>query len=189
MKIRQVGLILVSSLVALTNAPSVSGQDWEAADVATVRLKPSAFKTLPVTVREYLDQRRCTIPQSESDPAPHNIVRGRFTSSTATDIAVLCSVDRVSTVLVFRGGNTSDVSELARRPDRGYLQGMGGGRIGYSRALAMAEPGMIRELHATYGGPQLPPLDHDGINDAFVDKASAIWYWYRGKWLALQGAD
>ncbi len=26
-------------------------------------------------------------------------------------------------------------------------------------------------------------IDHDGINDAFVEKASTIKYWYDGKWL------
>ena len=33
------------------------------------------------------------------------------------------------------------------------------------------------------------PLDHDGINDAFLEKASAIHYLHRGKWTLLRGMD
>jgi hypothetical protein len=47
----------------------------------------------------------------------------------------------------------------------------------------------ISQHHKRYGGPEPPPLDHEGINDAFVEKASGVWYWYRGKWLRLSGAD
>ena len=57
------------------------------------------------------------------------------------------------------------------------------------RALRVADRRYIREQHAAFGGPQPPPLDHDGINDIYVEKASVVWYWYRGKWLHLQGAD
>jgi hypothetical protein len=40
-----------------------------------------------------------------------------------------------------------------------------------------------------YGGPQPPPIDHHGIDDAFLEKASITWYFNNGKWLRLQGAD
>ena len=43
--------------------------------------------------------------------------------------------------------------------------------------------------HELYGGPKPPPLDHDGINDMFVGKASVVWYRYQGRWLQLTGAD
>jgi len=32
-------------------------------------------------------------------------------------------------------------------------------------------------------------LDHDGINDTFVEHASVVWYWYGRRWLQLTGAD
>jgi hypothetical protein len=182
-------IFLASALVALSTGVLIS-QDWQAANAATVRLKPSAFPELPVTVRRYLERRGCEIPQAFSDKAPHNVVRGRFTSASQSDIAVLCSTGRVSTVLVFRGGNTSAVAELAQRPDEIFLQVVdAGGVVGYSRALGVASPSYIREHHAAYGGPTPPPMDHDGINDIFVEKASVVWYWYRGRWLQLQGAD
>ena len=80
--------------------------------------------------------------------------------------------------------------ELARQPDRNYLQNVGpGGVIGFSRALGVADPKFIREHHEWYGGPEPPPLDHDGINDMFVGKASVVWYRHAGRWLQLTGAD
>jgi hypothetical protein len=189
MKARDVGVVLVSAIFGLASMAASGRQDWEAANAATVRLRPSSFQDLPAVVRDYLERRRCTIAQSFYDKAPHNIVRGRFTSAARTDIAVLCSVDRVSTVLVFRGGGISEVSELARHPDEQFLQVVNPGVIGYSRALGVADPDYIRQRHAAYGGPMPPPLDHDGINDVFVEKASVVWYWHEGKWLQLQSAD
>ena len=38
-------------------------------------------------------------------------------------------------------------------------------------------------------GPEPPPIDHQGINYAFIEKASVVLYWYEGQWLCLQGAD
>jgi len=61
---------VVSALAVLASDGTLRGQDWHAANRATVRLKPSAFPELPVAVRRYLD--------------------GRFTSAGQIDIAVLC---------------------------------------------------------------------------------------------------
>jgi hypothetical protein len=164
--------------------------DLDRADRATIRLSPSAFPALPRAVRRELERRGCVIPQAFSNRAPHNIVRGRFTSSAHHDWAVLCSRRQVSSILVFRGGSVASVLQLARQPDRGYLQTVGpGGVIGFSRAIGVADPKFIREHHEWYGGPQPPPLEHDGINDMFVEKASIVWYRYRGRWLQLTGAD
>jgi hypothetical protein len=183
-------IFFAAGLVALTAGAVPTVQDWRAANAATVRLKPAAFLDLPVIVRRYLERLGCEIPQAFSDKASHNVVRGRFTSETQTDIAVLCSKAQVSSVVVFRGGTTSAVAVLAEHPDEGYLQVVdAGGAVGFSRALSVASPSYIREHYAAYGGPKPPPLDHDGINDIFVEKASVVWYWYRGRWLQLQGAD
>jgi hypothetical protein len=40
-----------------------------------------------------------------------------------------------------------------------------------------------------YGSVKPPPIDHQGIDDAFAGKASVVLYFYRGKWLELTGAD
>ena len=167
--------------------------EWERADEETVRLPPEAFDDLPAAVQEELAARGCTIPQaSHMGLEKSNVVRGNFTQSGQTDIAVLCSRERVSSILVFRGGSELDVAELASAPDSDYLQGAGDGEIAFSRALGVASPEYIRmcyEALKAHGVPEPPPLDHEGIDNIFVGKASSIWYWYEETWLVLAGAD
>lgn len=183
----------LAAFLMLSQVPSArqspSPEDWTRADQATVRLEPGAFPDLPLAVREELQRRGCTIPQAFTGGSPHNAVRGRFISSRETDWAVLCSRQRTSSILVFRAGSPTAVIELARRPDADFLQVTGPGSIGYSRAVGVASPQYIREHHEQYGGAQPPPIDHDGINDIFVEKASIVWYWHAGRWLQLTGAD
>jgi hypothetical protein len=183
-------ILVASALTNVSGAESAMSQNWEQANVATVRLKPSAFLEVSAPVRAELERRGCVVPQSYSNKVPHNVVRGRFTSSTQTDLAVLCSKDLVSSILVFRGGSTASVAELAKRPDADFLQVVAsGGVVGYSRALRAADPTSIREHYQRYGRPKPPLLDHDGLEDIFVGKASVVWYWHGGRWLQLQAAD
>ena len=91
---------------------------------------------------------------------------------------------------MFPGGAASAAVEIATGPDSTYLQTIdGNGTVGYSRAIDVADAKYIREHYVAYGGPKPPPFDHEGINDIFIEKASVVWYWYRGRWLKLQGAD
>jgi len=166
-----------------------SAQDWQRADAATVRLRPAVFSDLPTPIRQSLERRGCTVPQLHAVEAPHNVIRGHFTSAAQIDVAVLCSKARVSSILVFRGGSTTDVAVLASSPDKDFLQGLGPGVIGYSRSLDAVGPKYIQDHYLRYGGPKPPPLDHDGIDDGFDGKASVVRYWYRGHWLQLTGAD
>jgi hypothetical protein len=182
-------LIWLQLVALMSGVPQISAEAWNVADRMTKRLPPSAFSNLPTQLRTDLERRGCTIPQPYGASEPDNVIRGRFTSSGQTDWAVLCSRAQVSSILLFRGGSPSAVVELASRPDRHSLQGVGGGRIGFSRKLGVATPKSIQDFYKAYGGHRPPPLDHDGIEDAFVDKASVIKYWYRDRWLDLQGSD
>jgi hypothetical protein len=80
-------------------------------------------------------------------------------------------------------------AELARVEDKNYLQGLGEGRVGYSRAIQTVDRKYIMTHYRAYGGPQPPPIDHHGIDDIFLGKASVTHYWHEGQWLRLQGAD
>ena len=178
-------LVLVATLGLLASG---SPQDFEKADLTTKRLAPAIFASLPLGIRRNLETRGCTIPQAFTANRPGNVIRGRFTSAAATDWAALCSVNRVSSILVFRGGSVSSVAELATFPDSTFLQVVGpNAAIGYSRTIVAATAGYIRERNRN--NPQLPRLDHDGINDLFVEKGSSVWYWDGGRWLELDGAD
>jgi hypothetical protein len=179
------------SYLAVVAAVAVAGgQDWDRAEREIRRLSPSAFPDLPMAIRADLARRGCLIPQPFSARRPENVIRGRFTSASQRDWAVLCSIAGTSSILVFRAGSVTDVAELQPFPDRTFLQVIGDNfAVGYSRAIGVADARFIREHHRQYGGPEPPPLDHDGIDDIFVEKGSSVWYWYRGQWLKLQGAD
>ena len=190
-------LRLVMTLTGLVFAVSMLGAqgiapaaEWTRADAETVRLAPSRFGSLPAAVRKELDRRGCRVPQTYAATAdrPDNVIRGRFTSATTIDWAVLCSRQRRSTVLVFRGGGVAKIDELAPGDDVGRLQSIGEGRIGYSRAIYPASPSDIR-AHNPDPDPPLPVLDHAGIHDAFIEKGSVIWYWSGGRWRELAGAN
>jgi hypothetical protein len=144
---------------------------------------------LPAAIVADLEHRACTIPQVWFDSVPGNVLSGHFRNATQVDWAVLCSVNRVSSILVYRAGRTDSVAELATTPDRDLLQGVGAGRIGYSRAIRVVGAEVMRRYRRAGDGSPLPPLDHQGIEDAFVEKASLVWYWHEGKWLTLPGAD
>ena len=155
------------------------------------RLSPDAFAELPLEIREALKTRGCTIPQAYVPESPHNVIQARFTKADTLDIAVLCSRDQKSSILVFLGGLAEEMKELASEPDRMFLQGGVDGDIWFSRRIDVISPQTIRKYLEWHGDevPDLPPLDHDGIDDNFVGKASVIWYWREGQWMGLPGAD
>jgi hypothetical protein len=178
---------LIGAWLLLGQFPSPS--EWTRADLETVRLAPARFAALPLAVRNELDRRGCAVPQPFTAKAdqPENAIRGHFISPEATDWAVLCSRQRRSSILVFRGG-VSKIDELAAEEDAAGLQVTGPGEIGYSRGISIASPRYIREHNRDPEHP-LPVLNHDGIDDAFIEKASVVWYWSVNQWLKLAGAD
>ena len=185
--------ILVAIILSVPFVISASGEEldkWEAADRETVRLPPSDFSNLPKSVRNDLDARGCTIPQVYCrNCQPHNVISGHFKHSGQVDWAVLCSIDRQSTLLVYWGGSSVSVLELSTTADKHWLQGIGGDDIGFSHGISTVDAKYITD-HAHWYGGELPPyLHHEGINEAFVEKASSVHYWYEGEWLELRGAD
>ena len=114
---------------------------------------------------------------------------GEFFVKGQISWAVLCSTGGQSGILVFRNDSDTKPDELARAEDRNYLQGDVGGVIVYSREVSVVERQYIVRHYRAYGGPEPPPIDHQGINDSFLEKASVVHYWYQGRWLQLTGAD
>jgi hypothetical protein len=184
-------LTLIFTAFFLMFSPNANAQDkWRIAEEATVRLKPSAFSQLPKNIVSYLQKRGCTVPQVFGETKPHNVIRGEFARSGQFDWAVLCSRKCASTILVFWNGSTKSVSETARAEDRNFLQTISeGGKVGFSRAIDVVDKDYILEHYREYGGTKPPPITHQGINDAYVEKASTVLYFYRKRWLELHGAD
>jgi hypothetical protein len=90
---------------------------------------------------------------------------------------------------------TTCSGELAIRDDSNYLQGDAEGHQVYSRQILSANTKKILRYAQAFSqdgngkAPDNPRLDHAGIEDIFVGKASEIYYCSQGKWQTLQGAD
>ena len=173
----------------MAQVPALSQKMWEAADRQTARLNPAAFPELPSNILMALQRRGCTIPQVPMIDRRQNVIKGEFSKPGQTDWAALCSVGRVSSVLVFWNGSETNPSEIAKRNDVDRLQGWGGDKIVYSSVITPVGRGYILEHYKAYGGVKPSAIDHEGINDLFYGKASEVLYFYRGKWLHLTGAD
>lgn len=180
-------LILVKASFAQPTA-NVQRQ-FEDAARKIVRLQPTAFRELPPNVIGELQRRGCTIPQEAYTKRPHNVVKGEFARPGQTDWAVLCSIKGVSTILVFWNGSEKAPAQVASREDRIFLQTFDSTASSFCRGISPVGKDFIVRHHDAYGGQELPPLDHQGIDDAFIEKASVTWYFHQGKWLKLPGAD
>lgn len=182
-------LLSVTIGIDLARPSQELSREFSEADFQVTRLAPSAFPELPANIRRELEHRGCTIPQVRADKKPQNVVEGEFTRKGQTDWAVLCSVNRVSTILVFHNASPRNPSELAREADSNKLQVVGADVIAYSRSISRVGREYILSHYADYGGPKPPTIDHPGINDAFLEKASVVHYFHAGRWLKLAGAN
>jgi hypothetical protein len=153
------------------------------------RLPVEAFPGLPPAVAGVLRDRRCAVPQPFGEGTPRNVVRGDFFAGGEAGWAVLCSVDHVTALLVFRNDQDTNPHTLNTCEDVNSMQGDGADEYGYSREITAVGRDFIMGHYRAYGGPEPPPIDHHGIDDAFLGKASVTWYFHDGVWLRLTGAD
>ena len=187
--------ILKSVIVCcvLYSAPASAQLPSEASNIAeekTIRIDPREFEGLPADVTSDLLSRGCTIPQPYGADKEEGTVTASFFSPGSSDLAVLCSIDNVSTILVYRDSSTSEIHELAQAADAGYLQTVDGdGEIGFSRAIGVATSKSIQAYYEFFGGPKPPLITHDGLENIYIGKASTILYWYQDQWIGLQGND
>ena len=152
-----------------------------------MRLQPAAFPELPGNVILELNRRGCQIPQSLPSTKRSNVIQGQFTKPGQTDWAVLCSVDSVSSILVFRAGSDRPGEIGPKAADRFYVVTNSDGTQTYTRTIQAVRRTYIMDHYRAYGGPKTPPIDHHGIDDSFLEKASVVHYYYRGKLAQIAG--
>lgn len=144
---------------------------------------------MPSGVAAVLQSRHCTIPQPDKDGAARNVIKGEFFRKGQKGWGVLCSSGGKSSILVFRNDNDSTPDEIAESTDNRFIiDTWQGGKV-YSREISAVDHELILRHYRAYDGPKPAPIDHNGIDDAFLEKASITWYWHNGKWVQLQGAD
>jgi hypothetical protein len=154
-------------------------------------LSPEAFPELPKNIAEYLRTEGYAIPQSYWPFTLHNVIQGAFASPGQKDWAVLASKNESSSIIVFWNGSTENMTLLATRPDSRYKQYLGEDiGVYFSRVISTVDKTFIVKHNESYTPTnELPPIDHEGIDDYFLEKGSVVHYFYEGKWLKLTGAD
>lgn len=195
MRIRRLFSLQVSLFAVAITACAVSGSlTAQGTQTTFKRLQPSAFPNVPFSFRKRLEARGCTVPQQnyEGNHKPSNVIHGEFAKKGQQDWAVLCSKGGKSSVVMFWGQPTSCPSELAYRTDTDYIDLQ---TKEYSRNIASITRKGIIGLSVVGGGDGVhvphgyPLLDHEGIEDSWLGKASEIYFCSKGKWFTLQGAD
>lgn len=147
-------------------------QDWKRH--YRIRLLPvSSFPQLPPLVAQRLLQGGCMIPQTYEAREPENVIHGSFEKKGSNDWAVLCSVNHVSTLYVFFQSDLANPILLRHQPDSKWL--------GVEWSLDYGSAWGI----ATRPAQSMPPpgsANHDGIDDAFVEKSTTVHYFDNGQW-------
>lgn len=184
-----VGSLTAGSLLAgFDRSPAVAQVQWARAESLIVRLSPAEFPDVPDTVRSWLVELGCAIPQAWGDQGLHNIVSGRFASPEQTDWAALCSRDGTSEVVVIWGGPATCPTPLARHPDRNFLQNVGVDGILFSRGIGVV-PADPLSRYWTHSGDARPGLVHEALSDAFYEKGATAYYCHEGRWLEFTVGD
>jgi hypothetical protein len=168
-------------------------------DDAIRKLQPADVAELPTELVNKLSARGCMIPQfgqigrsgeTASDPAttggPTNVIHGEFARHGQEDWAVLCSKGGSSTILIFWGKTTACPGSLARLDDGHYLKRGKDKKVRYSRSIRTLGENDLGDRAGIAG---LKPMSHQGIDDRFVGKSSALFYCSEGKWRIFPAKD
>lgn len=157
------------------------------------RLSPASFPSLPPAVRRDLDLRRCRIPQPWNGGGRQNVIRGAFRAPGAVEWSVLCSIRDTSQILIYRTDALRDarvIDSLERSADRGWIQDFGKGRVGFSRLIRTQPRRQISSWRVDMDQNEIPqPIDHDAIEEWFIEKSARAFYFTRGRWYKRIVAD
>lgn len=164
-------IALALLLLGMAQEPAT---DFARGEREIVRVAPIYFLDMPSAIRELLEDRGCTVPQTWGEKWPGNAVRGHFIGASSDDWAVLCSVEGTSSILVISGGSV--VATLAPSADRDHVAGILPGRAVFERGINRAAASEIKRRH-------------DGIEDWPKSNVSEIHYFNGTKWIVLPGAD
>lgn len=149
-----------------------------------IRLLPLAsFPELPAAVSAHLAQLHCLIPQTYQAKRPENIIHGAFQQKGSDDWAVLCSHDGLTTLYVIFGNQPESSIALRSQKDNEWIGKPYPGYPvnGFAWGIDLRRSKEIR--HKTKG--QRVEADHDGIEDAFLEKSSTMHYYQDGNWVTL----
>src|ERR1700736_4905692 len=125
-------------------------------------------------------------PANEAAGKPTNVIHGEFARHGQEDWAVLCSKGGSSTIVIFWGKTTACPASLARLEDAQYLRRGKDKKERYSRSIRALGKSDLGDRAGIAG---LKPMSHQGVDDRFVGKSSALFYCSEGKWKIFPAKD
>jgi hypothetical protein len=147
----------------------------------SIRLLPIAsFPQLPAEVAHELDSMGCMIPQTYEAHGPENVINGAFEKKGSSDWAALCSAKGTTTLYVFFQSGLADPIALRRQPDSKWLGRNWSLEYGSAWGISTVPPRVM---------PRTDNLDHDGIQDAFVEQSSVIHYFKNDHWTTIDNSQ
>lgn len=145
-----------------------------------IRLLPlESFPQLPSVVTGALREKHCMVPQTYEAHAPENVIRGAFEKKDSKDWAALCSVNGTTTLYVFFASQPGVPVEIRHQQNSEWLGSEQAGVYGSAWGIAVRHAEQIKKA----------VLDHDGIEDSFVEKSSSIHYFQSGDWKILSSGN
>jgi hypothetical protein len=181
-------LLVVVICTPTTQARSFLDSDWAEAATKVVRLNPNQFPFLAAPMVSKLEVLGCKIPQHWFSAEPNNLITGEFLKKGQIDVAVLCERGHVTKLLVVPSSSNDKPIILATSTVKNYLQHVGENRIGFSWGIhnVLMRKAILRKNSDCKWQPGLPP---NGIDDAFIEKASTTRFRGRHNWLECEGSD
>ncbi|HEX3470195.1 MAG TPA: hypothetical protein VHT28_03335 [Silvibacterium sp.] len=150
-----------------------------------IRLLPLAsFPGLPAAIAAQLNEKKCLVPQTFEARTPENVIHGALERKGSDDWAVLCSVNGATTLYVFFQSQFTTPIALRRQRDTEWLGSEVLGAYGSAWGISLRLPSQISSSRSGTLG-----LDHDGIEDAYIEKSSATHYFQNGSWITLESPN
>ncbi len=185
-------LCAVSSARAQSVTESIASGSLRVNGVARAyrfrRLPVSSFPEIPSPIAATLAQRGCMIPQTWQAHRPENVIHGSFQRPGSQDWAVLCSVNGLTSLLVFFSDAsapqpaTPQPIELVQWPETSRLQKHDPtGVLGFNWGIDAATPAQFHDAFASQDTPPTTP-DHDSVADSVIDRRTIYHLFAQGKW-------
>lgn len=178
---------LICSLIVATAVVWSQQPNADEAHNPQKLVPPTEYHSIPKSVREFLEQRQCLLPEMKNYDKDHtlNVVSGHFVKADQTDWAALCVVnDRPKIVVLW--GNTTGCSDEIRS---GWpLDGLFSKEPAGGLYLMPVSAKQILEYRKFFGDEHTNDISHQGI-EVGDDQASLIYYCDGKTWLELQGND
>lgn len=137
---------------------------------------------VPAGISSDLLRRGCT-PVAPPPKGRPNILSGEFLRHGETAWAVLCRAGDSDLVLVYADDTGKHATEVDRYPSPPVSKDPE-----YIPTIRIVEAGYVRRHSEPASRSALPSLDRPAIEHAF-GMGSTIFYYEKGEWLRLQGAD